>query len=144
MRAKRVRNIRPRPLLAENHAYFCINEALATVFLGCINEQMNGVSSRAHFVMCLLVVRPCHDGEGAILGATPFLCHCMLGFLWGCASTQHTRGSYATAIDTRSRIECQRLYLAKHTCIADMLPSLQGARLGESAGSKPELWTVTG
>ena len=52
MHMQRAQNFQPLPLLAENHVYFCINEVLATVFLDCINEEMDSVSSRAHFVMC--------------------------------------------------------------------------------------------
>ena len=40
MHAQCARNFRPCPLWAEKHAYFCINETLGTVFLGCINEEM--------------------------------------------------------------------------------------------------------
>ena len=82
LRAQRAKNF--------HHAHFCPkttpifghSRSCWLLFLGCINEEMNGKPSRAHFVMCSLIVRPSQDGECAYLGVTPFLCHCMPCFLW--------------------------------------------------------------
>ena len=37
------------PLLIENHAHFCINNAAGNSFFCCINEEINGTSSKALF-----------------------------------------------------------------------------------------------